>query len=124
MAKSATDVVQDVMVSAVLDALGAFKVASGGVANVMLRDLQAVHPNTTFADLPTAVQAAITASVRTAFTRLLKEGYAVTPSSGLPPPPPRPPIDRTRRPAPRGPGKPPVVEVRRPPRGGKPGPKR
>ena len=45
----------------------------------MLRDLQSVHRNTTFADLPKAVQDAIAQSVRAAFTQLLKEGYAVGP---------------------------------------------
>ena len=45
----------------------------------MLRDLQTVHRNTTFADLPEPVQDSIAQSVRAAFTQLLKEGYAVGP---------------------------------------------
>jgi hypothetical protein len=70
---------QSVLLSAVIDALEAMKAASGGVPNNMLRDLQSVHRNTTFADLPKAVQDSIAQSVRAAFTQLLKEGYAVGP---------------------------------------------
>ena len=82
MQRAATEVMQSVILSAVIDALEAMKAASGGVPNNMLRDLQSVHRNTTFADLPKEVQASITASVRSAFTRLLKEGYSV--STGQP----------------------------------------
>jgi hypothetical protein len=46
----------------------------------LLRDIGTIHANSTFADLPKEVQAAITASVRSAFNRLLKEGYAVAPA--------------------------------------------
>ena len=79
MQRAASDVMQSVLLSAVIDALEAMKAASGGVPNNMLRDLQSVHRNTTFADLPKAVQDSITQSVRAAFTQLLKEGYAVGP---------------------------------------------
>jgi len=77
--RAASDVMQSVLLSAVIDALEAMKAASGGVPNNMLRDLQSVHRNTTFADLPKAVQDSIAQSVRAAFTQLLKEGYAVGP---------------------------------------------
>jgi len=70
---------QSILLSAVIDALEAMKAASGGVPNNVLRDLQSVHRNTTFADLPKSVQDSITQSVRAAFTQLLKEGYAVGP---------------------------------------------
>ena len=70
---------QSILLSAVIDALEAMKVASKGVPNLMLRDLQSVHRNTTFADLPEVVQESITLSVRAAFTQFLKEGYAVGP---------------------------------------------
>ena len=79
MPRAATDVMQSVIFSAVLDAVAALKVASGGLPNQLVRDLQAIHPNTTFADLPKQLQDAIAASTRTAFTQLLKEGYAVAP---------------------------------------------
>ena len=93
---------QDILFSAVIDAITALKGASKGVPNAMLRDLNAVHPNITFADLPGDVQQAIAASVRSAFTRMLKEGYAVAPARDAPrSPPPRPPGAETRRP--RGP---------------------
>jgi hypothetical protein len=87
MTRSATDVMHDIVYSAVLDSIAALKAASKGLPNTLLRDLNAIHANTTFADLPAELQSAITASVRAAFTRLLKEGYSV---SNAPPPPQRP----------------------------------
>ena len=84
MTKSATDVMQEIIVSAVLDSLLAMKAASKGLPNTLLRDMAAVHANTTFTDLPAEVQSAVATSVRAAFTRLLKEGYSV--SSGAPAP--------------------------------------
>jgi hypothetical protein len=77
--RAASEVMQSILLSAVIDALEAMKSASKGVPNLMLRDLQSVHRNTTFADLPEAVQESITQSVRAAFTQFLKEGYAVGP---------------------------------------------
>lgn len=127
MAKSATDVMQEIIYSALVDALDAVKAVSKGAPNTMLRELNAIHANATFSDLPSELQAAITGSVRGAFNRLLKEGYSVAPRDAPPPPAPRPrtiPDRRERegsRPAgprgPRGPG--------RGPRGdGKPRPRR
>jgi len=126
MEKSATDIMQEAIVAAVLDAIVAWKAASGGLPNALARDLGAVHPNTTLADLPKEVQAAVRDSTRATFNRLLKEGYAVAkgaPPSRSPPSGSRPPrSDAPPRPrGPRGPGKPPVVETKRPPRGGRPG---
>ena len=132
MERSATDIMQDAIVAAVLDAIVAWKAASGGLANALARDLGAVHPNTTLADLPKEVQAAVRDSTRATFNRLLKEGYAVAKGAPPPRPPrhdgprsdgPRPPRhDGPRPPRPRGPGKPPVVETRGKPRGpGRPG---
>jgi hypothetical protein len=123
MEKSATDIMQDSIVAAVLDAITAWKAASGGLPNVLARDLGAVHRNTTLADLPKEVQAAVRDSTRATFNRLLKEGYNV--AKGGPPvrapsmEPRTPRTDGPRRP--RGPGKPPIVETKRPPRGGGPG---
>ncbi len=126
MEKSATDIMQDALVAAVLDAIIAWKAAAGGLTNVLARDLGAVHPNTTMADLPKEVQAALNASTRATFNRLLKEGYNVAkgapqrPSYGPGGSGPRP--DAPPRPrGPRGPGKPPIVETKRGPRGGGPG---
>src|SRR5581483_9872039 len=79
MARAASDVMQSVIFSAVIDALQALKRASGGLPNQLLRDVQAIHPNVTFADLPKELQDQIAESTRTAFTSLLKEGYAVGP---------------------------------------------
>lgn len=81
MPRAANDVMQSILFSAVLDAIAALKAGSGGLPNNLLRDVQAIHPNVTFADLPKAVQDAIVVSTRTAFTQLLKEGYAVGPKS-------------------------------------------
>jgi hypothetical protein len=126
MTKSATEVMESAIVAAVLDAVAALKTASGGLQNALIRDISAIHPNTTFGDLPRPVQAAITASVRSAFGALQKEGYTVAPSRGTPPPvAPRP-----QNAGPRGGGrpspKPPTVETRRrrgpPPGGGAPKP--
>jgi hypothetical protein len=78
MRKSATDVMQEAMLAAVVDAIAALKDSSRGVPNTLLRDLNAIHANTTFADLPPVLQASIVASVRAGFQRLLKEGYSVS----------------------------------------------
>lgn len=125
MEKSATDIMQDSVVAAVLDAIAAWKVASGGLANALARDLGAVHLNTTLADLPKEVQAAVRDSTRATFNRLLKEGYTVakgTPPLRAPPSDSRPPRNdgppRGPRGPGRGPGKPPIVETKRGPRGG------
>ncbi|HET7709611.1 MAG TPA: hypothetical protein VFK50_08790 [Sphingomicrobium sp.] len=119
MQRAATDVMQSVLFSAVLEAIAAMKSASGGLPNNLLRDVQAIHPNVTFNDLPKEVQASITSSVRSAFTMLLKEGYAVAPRDAAPllrrPPP------RHDGPPRRGPGGGPD---RRQPRGDRPSPDR
>jgi len=116
---------QSILLSAVIDALEAMKAASKGVPNLMLRDLQSVHRNTTFADLPKSVQDSIAQSVRAAFTQFLKEGYAVGPKQDIQQ---SRPMDRVperqrngpgdRRGPPRGPGRGP-----RPGGGGRPGSK-
>jgi hypothetical protein len=127
MPKSATELVQEILFSTVLDSIAGLKAASGGLPNQLVRDIGTIHPNTTFADLPKEVQDAIGANVRLAFTRLLKEGYSIAQGAPEParprpqpqgPRPPRsgPPRDRPAGAAPRGGG------PRRPP--GKPGPPR
>jgi hypothetical protein len=79
MARAANDVMQSILFSAVLDGIAALKRASGGLPNQLLRDVQAIHPNVTFADLPKELQDQIAESTRSAFTQFLKEGYAVGP---------------------------------------------
>lgn len=79
MPKAASDVMQSVLIAAVVEAIEALKAGSGGLPNNLLRDLQGVHRNAAFADLPKALQDSINQSVRTAFNQLLKEGYAVGP---------------------------------------------
>jgi hypothetical protein len=70
---------QSILFSAVLDGIAALKRASGSLPNQLLRDVQAIHPNVTFADLPKELQDQLVESTRAAFTALLKEGYAVGP---------------------------------------------
>jgi hypothetical protein len=79
MQRAANEVMQSIIFSAVLDAVAALKAGSGGLPNQLLRDVQAIHPNVTFADLPKQLQDAIAESTRSAFTQLLKDGYAVGP---------------------------------------------
>ena len=122
MPKAANDVMQSIIFSAVLDALAALKRASGGLPNQLLRDVQAIHANVTFADLPKELQDQIVESTRAAFTQLLKEGYAVGPRQAQQQAPR--PMDRA--PDRRGPGnRPPPRGPRRdgPPRSGGPGDK-
>lgn len=77
MPRAANDVMQSIIFSAVLDGIAALKRGSGGLPNQLLRDVQAIHPNVTFADLPKELQDQIAETTRSAFTQLLKEGYAV-----------------------------------------------
>lgn len=93
MKKSATDVMEEALYAAVIDAIAALKTASKGLPNTLLRDIGAIHANTAVADLPKEVQASVAASVRTAFTRLMKEGYTVIGKDAPP----------ARAPAPSGP---------------------
>lgn len=127
MPKSATELMQDILFSAFLDGVEALKAGSGGLPNQLLRDLNGIHRNVTMADLPQSVQDALAANVRAAFTRMLKEGYAVTPSSGVRTPSPSAIPPRGGRPAGDRPGRPggPRPSGPRPPRPprGKPGPR-
>jgi hypothetical protein len=101
---------QSIIFSAVLDGVAALKRASGGLPNQLLRDVQAIHPNVTFADLPKELQNAIVEATRTAFTQLLKEGYAVGPRQQM----------QQTRPMDRVPERPRTTDRRGPPRGPRP----
>jgi hypothetical protein len=81
--KAASDVMQSVLIAAVVEAIEALRASSGGLPNNLLRDLQGVHRNAAYADLPKALQDSINQSVRTAFNQLLKEGYAVGPKAEM-----------------------------------------
>ena len=109
MARAANDVMQSILFSAVLDGIAALKRASGGLPNQLLRDVQAIHPNVTFADLPKELQDQIVDSTRSAFTQFLKEGYAVGPRQQV----------QATRPMDRVPDRqrPPTGDRRGPPRG-------
>jgi len=104
MPKSATDIMQEIVVSAVLDAVDALKAASKGLPNNLLRDLNAMHANATLRDLPQELQNAIAASVQNAFVRLRKDGYAVAPADAVRSVAPRPTGPRPDGPRPTGPG--------------------
>ena len=104
MPRAASDVMQSIIFSAVLDGIAALKKGSGGLPNQLLRDVQAIHPNVTFADLPKELQDAIVETTRSAFTQLLKEGYAVGPRQQLQQTRPMDRVpERDRRGPPRGP---------------------
>jgi hypothetical protein len=81
--KSASDVMQDVLIDAIVEAIEALTAGSGGLPNQLLRDVQAIHRNAAFDDLPKALQDAVRQSVRAAFNQLLKEGYAVGPKAEM-----------------------------------------
>jgi len=121
MQRAATDVMQSILFSAVLEGLGALKRASGGLPNQLLRDVQAIHPNVTFADLPKELQDQIVETTRAAFTQLLKEGYAVGPRQQMQQSRPMDRVPDRQRPDRRGPPRGPATGHRRggrPPKGG------
>jgi hypothetical protein len=124
---------QAIIFSAVLDGIAALKRASGGLPNQLLRDVQAIHPNVTFADLPKELQDAIAESTRAAFSQLLKDGYAVGPRQQMQQSRPIDRVPERQRPSDRrGPPRPPRGPRRGPangdgpdkPRGGPGGPSR
>ena len=83
MPKAASDVMQSILIAAVTEAIEALKAGAGGLPNNLLRDVQSVHPNAAFAELPKGLQDSINLSVRNAFNLLLKEGYAVGPKGEM-----------------------------------------
>ena len=128
MQKAANDVMQSVIFSAIIDAVAALKRASGGLPNQLLRDVQAIHSNITLADLPKELQDQIAESTRSAFTSLLKEGYAVGPRQQMQQSRPMDRVPERQRPDRRGPPRGPSQGHRRggrPPKGdgggGRPG---
>src|SRR5947209_2676037 len=119
MQKAANDVMQSIIFSAIIDAVAALKRSSGGLPNQLLRDVQAIHPNITVADLPKELRDQIAESTRSAFSQLLKEGYAIGPRQQMQQSRPMDRVpERDRRGPPRGPGGPPVRRGGRPPKGG------
>ena len=114
MQRSANEVMQSIIFSAILDGLAALKTASRGLPNQLLRDVQAIHPNVTFADLPKELQDQIAESTRAAFTQLLKEGYAVGPRQQMQQTRPMDRVPERQRPN--------SIDRRGPPRGPRRGP--
>ncbi|HEY4070538.1 MAG TPA: hypothetical protein VGM04_03160 [Sphingomicrobium sp.] len=103
---------QSIIFSAILDGIAALKRGSGGFPNQLLREVQAIHPNVTLADLPKELQDQIAESTRAAFTQLLKEGYAVGPRQQV----------QASRPMDRVPERQRTSDRRGPPRGPRRGP--
>lgn len=89
--KSANEVMRAAVFSAVCSVIEAYRENAGGVANVLARDLSAVHSNTALSDLPEVVQKALTESTSQAFRKLTQEGFSVVPKSEV----------KTYRPAPK-----------------------
>ncbi len=121
MQKAANEVMQAIIFSAVLDSVASLKRASGGLPNQLLRDVQAIHPNVTFADLPKELREQIAESTRAAFAQLLKEGYAVGPRQQMLQSRPLDRVPERQRPDRRGPPRGPSHGHRRggrPPKGG------
>ena len=83
MPKAASEVMQSILIAAVTEAIEALKAGAGGLPNNLLRDIQSVHPNAAFAELPKGLQDSINLNVRSAFNQLLKEGYAVGPNAEM-----------------------------------------
>jgi hypothetical protein len=79
MAKSATDVMQQIIFGAVVDAIMALKVEAQGMPNTLIRELGTINQNAMFADLPKSVQQTIRASTNSSFKQFLKEGFVVGP---------------------------------------------
>lgn len=121
MPKAAADVVRSILFSAVIDAIEALRAASKGLPNTMLRDLQSIHRNTAFDDLPKEVQDSIAAGVRSAFNELSKEGYAVGPRSAIQQSRPMDRVPERQRPGPSDRRGPPRGPRRGPPDGNRPG---
>ena len=112
---------QSIIFGAVMEGIAALKRASGGLPNQLLRDIQAIHPNVTFADLPKELQDQIAESTRSAFSQLLKEGYAVGPRQQMQQSRPLDRVPERQRPDRRGPPRGPSQGHRRggrPPKGG------
>ncbi len=84
MSKAASEVMQSIIIAAVTEAIEALKGGAKGMPNNLLRDLQSIHPNASFTDLPKSLQDSINLSARAAFTKLSKDGYSVTPTSMAP----------------------------------------
>jgi hypothetical protein len=100
MPKAAADVVRSILFSAVIDAIEALRAASKGLPNTMLRELQSIHRNTAYEDLPKEVQDSIAQGVRAAFNELSKEGYAVGPREAIQQSRPMDRVPERQRPAP------------------------
>lgn len=83
MSKAASEVMQSIIIAAVTEAIEALKAGAKGLPNNLLRDIQSVHPNVGFNELPKGLQDSINLSVRNAFNQLLKEGYAVGPKGEM-----------------------------------------
>ena len=81
MQRAATDVMQSIIFSAVLDGIAALKRSSGGLPNQLLRDVQAIHATSTFDDLPKALSGRNRPEHARRVHQLLKKAMRVGPAS-------------------------------------------
>lgn len=84
---SANEVLRAAIFSAFCAGVEACRQNAGGAPNVLVRDLSAIHSNTSFSDLPEAVQKALRDSTDQTFRKLLQAGYSVVPKSEVKSPP-------------------------------------
>lgn len=75
--KSAKEVMQEICFNALVEAVQSMK--RNNIDNGLLREVKALHSNTTFADLPDYVKKSLRDNVDRAFIKLNSEGYVVTP---------------------------------------------
>ena len=78
---SANEAMRAAIFSAVCSVIEAYRENAGGVANVLARDLSAVHANTAQGDLPEIVQKALVESTTQTFRKLTHEGFSVVPKT-------------------------------------------
>lgn len=82
---SASEVLRAAIFSAFCAGIEAYRQNAGGLPNVLVRDLAAIHGNTSFSDLPEGVQKALRESTDQAFRKLLQSGYTVVLKSEVKP---------------------------------------
>lgn len=80
---SASEVLRAAIFSAFCAGIEAYRQNAGGLPNVLVRDLAAIHGNTAFSDLPEGVQKALKESTDQTFRKLLQAGYTVAPKADV-----------------------------------------
>ncbi len=68
----------DILASSITEALDSMKKSANGMPNVLLRDIQSIHVNSTLDELPDSAKGAILNCVSSALSRLQAEGFVIT----------------------------------------------